>query len=128
LRAGYVLAADVDLVERLRRRQARWSVNGLAAATIPELVAGADLPTWAKEIARLRDDLAAVLAAHGLRSRPSDANWLLVDAPGLREELAPHGVLVRDCASFGMAGVVRIAVPDEQGLDLLAAALVKARP
>jgi histidinol-phosphate/aromatic aminotransferase/cobyric acid decarboxylase-like protein len=64
-----------------------------------------------------------MLAAHGLTARPSDANWLLVDAPGLREALAPHGVVVRDCTSFGLAGVARIAVPDEDGMARLDAAL-----
>jgi len=36
-----------------------------------------------------------------------------LDAPGLREALAPHGVIVRDCANFGLPGVVRIAVPND---------------
>jgi histidinol-phosphate/aromatic aminotransferase/cobyric acid decarboxylase-like protein len=127
LRAGYVLCADTDLIARLRQRQPRWSVNGLAAAVIPDAVAGADLPMWAKEVARLRDDLAALLNEHGLSPRPSDANWLLVEAPGLRESLAPHGVLVRDCTSFGLPGVVRVAVPNERGLERLAHALSRAQ-
>lgn len=123
LRIGYVLAGDGDVVERLRARQPRWSVNGLADAVVPDLLAAADLPLWAGETATWRDQLAGVLARHGLRPRPSDANWLLVEAPGLREALAPHGILVRDCTSFGMPGVVRIAVPGERGLDRLDAAL-----
>jgi histidinol-phosphate/aromatic aminotransferase/cobyric acid decarboxylase-like protein len=47
---------------------------------------------------------------------------VLVDAP-LRERLAPAGVVVRDCASFGMPGVTRIAVPDDRGLARLEEAL-----
>ena len=114
LRLGYVLA-DPALVESLARRQPAWSVNGPAAAALPDLLDVADLAGWAAEVARLRVDLGAVLRRAGFEPRPSDANWVLVDAPGLRDRLAPHGVVVRDCASFGMPGIVRIAVPDDAG-------------
>ena len=108
LRVGYVLAPDPDLVSRLAGRQPRWAVNGLACAAVPELLAGVDLP----------------LAAAGWRACARDAPWVLVDAAGdLRTRLARRGVLVRDCTSFGMPGTVRIAVPDEAGLERLAAAL-----
>jgi histidinol-phosphate/aromatic aminotransferase/cobyric acid decarboxylase-like protein len=42
--------------------------------------------------------------------------------------LAPHGVLVRDCASFGLPDHVRVAVPDHGGLDRLEEALLKEAP
>ena len=44
-------------------------------------------------------------------------------APGLREHLAPRGVVVRDCASFGLPDHVRIAVPDDAGRARLEEAL-----
>jgi histidinol-phosphate/aromatic aminotransferase/cobyric acid decarboxylase-like protein len=122
LRAGYLLA-DPGLVERCRARQPAWSVGGLVAAALPELLASVDLPAWRDGIAGLRARLVDVLAAHGLNARPSDANWVLVDAPGLRSALAPRGVVVRDCASFGLPGVTRIAVPSADGLARLDAAL-----
>jgi histidinol-phosphate/aromatic aminotransferase/cobyric acid decarboxylase-like protein len=56
----------------------------------------------------------------------ADAPWVLVPSAGdLRERLARRAVLVRDCASFGpaLAGTLRVAVPDEPGLDRLARAL-----
>jgi histidinol-phosphate/aromatic aminotransferase/cobyric acid decarboxylase-like protein len=118
LRVGYV-AGDVDA---LRPVQPQWSVNGLVCSALPELLALVDLPAWSRAIASLRDDLVAVLEDVGYAVRPSDAPWVLVDAP-LRERLAPHGVVVRDCASFGLPGVTRIAVPDEDGLERLAKAL-----
>jgi histidinol-phosphate/aromatic aminotransferase/cobyric acid decarboxylase-like protein len=121
LRAGYLLA-EPELVERCRTRQPAWSVGGLVAAALPELLAAVDLPGWYAGVVHLRQRLVDVLATHGLVARPSDANWVLVDAPGLREALAPHGVVVRDCASFGLVGVVRIAVPSEEGLARLDAA------
>jgi histidinol-phosphate/aromatic aminotransferase/cobyric acid decarboxylase-like protein len=123
LRLGYVLAADGDLVDRLARRQPRWSVNGLATAALPAMLAGADLPGWAAQTADLRRQLEAVLRADGLDPEPSDVNFLLVRAPGLRRRLAPAGIVVRDCASFGLPEHVRLAVPDDAGLSRLAGAL-----
>ena len=122
LRIGYVLA-EPDLIERCRLRQPTWSVNGLACAALPELLATVDLAGWSSGVASLRRELIDLLAGHGLTARPSDANWVLVDAPGLRERLAPEGVLVRDCTSFGLPGVVRIAVPDMRGMESLDRAL-----
>ena len=127
LRAGYVLAPDGDTARRLAARQPAWSVNGLAAAALPDLLATVDLAAWSTTIARWRDDLAVLLGAHGLAPEPSEANWVLVRSPGLRARLAARGVLVRDCASFGMPDHVRIAVPDPFGLARLADALEAAR-
>jgi histidinol-phosphate/aromatic aminotransferase/cobyric acid decarboxylase-like protein len=124
LRLGYVLG-DPDLVSRVRSRQPRWSVNSLAAAALPDMLESVDLPAWAAAVAALRAELVALLVAHGFAPRPSDANWVLVDAPGLRERLAPTGVVVRDCTSFDLPGTVRIAVPSASGLERLDAALAE---
>ena len=122
LRLGYLLA-DPALVARCRARQPAWSVNGLAASALPDLLAAVDLPRWSDAVATLRDQLAGLLRGHGLQPLPSHANWLLVKAPELRARLAPHGIVVRDCTSFGMPDSVRIAVPDEVGLARLDQAL-----
>jgi histidinol-phosphate/aromatic aminotransferase/cobyric acid decarboxylase-like protein len=124
LRLGYVLAPDARLADRLRARQPHWAVNGIAAALAPELLERADLPAWAAGIARLRAELVTVLRAHGLRPRPSDAPFVLLDgAAGLRERLAPFGIVVRDCTSFGLPDCARVAVPAAAGLARLDAAL-----
>jgi histidinol-phosphate/aromatic aminotransferase/cobyric acid decarboxylase-like protein len=124
LRLGYVLGPDTDLVERLSRRQPAWSVNGLAAEALPALLVPVDLPAWASSIAELRRQLVAVLQRHDLRPEPSAANYVLVaGAAGLRHRLAEAGVVVRDCASFGLPDHVRVAVPDADGIDRLSAAL-----
>ncbi|MDQ6938028.1 MAG: aminotransferase class I/II-fold pyridoxal phosphate-dependent enzyme [Actinomycetota bacterium] len=122
LRAGYVLA-DPPVIDRCRRRQPAWSVNGLVAAALPELLAPVDLPAWSAAVAALRTELVALLMSHGLTVRPSDGNWVLVEHGGLRQQLAPHGVLVRDCTSFGLPELTRIAVPTRHGLAALADAL-----
>ena len=129
LRLGWVVTPDDALTDRLRARQPAWPVNALASAILPELLALADLPGWAKAVAELRDQLVTVLQAHGLDPQPSDANWVLVPtADGLRDRLARQGVLVRDCASFGLPNTVRIAVPADAGLTRLANALSHSEP
>jgi histidinol-phosphate/aromatic aminotransferase/cobyric acid decarboxylase-like protein len=123
LRIGFVLG-DPSFVSRLAERQPRWAVSGLAAAVVPEVLATADLPAWAAGIVRLRTDLTKILADFGLQALESDANYVLVPgAAGLRTRLAQHRVLVRDCTSFGLVDHVRIAVPSEDGLAQLRAAL-----
>jgi histidinol-phosphate/aromatic aminotransferase/cobyric acid decarboxylase-like protein len=122
LRVGYVVASP-PFIRTLRSDQPEWSLNGFAAEALPDLLAPLDLAGDAARIRVLRARLEEVLIRYGLRARRSDANWVLVDAPGLRESLAPHGIIVRDCASFGMDGVVRIAVPNDAGLARLDAAL-----
>ncbi|MGH9076303.1 MAG: aminotransferase class I/II-fold pyridoxal phosphate-dependent enzyme [Acidimicrobiales bacterium] len=123
LRAGYVIGPDEDLITRLAGRQPRWSVNSLACDALPEMLAGVDLPAWSSSVADLRDRLCQVLAGCGLAPRAAAASWVLVEGPELRARLARRGILVRDCSSFGMAGTVRIAVPDREGLRRLAGAL-----
>lgn len=120
LRLGYVLAEEP---ERFARHQPHWSVSTLALAALPDLLEAADLPGWALRIASARTALVDLLTAYGLAVEAADAPWVLVHRPGLRETLAPQGVLVRDCASFGMDGTARIAVPDDAGLQRLAEAL-----
>ena len=84
----------------------------------------ADLGAWQKIVAGLRDDLGVVLATAGFQAEPSDANFVLVrQAAGLRTGLAREGIVVRDCASFGLRGAVRIAVPAPEGLERLERAL-----
>ena len=121
LRVGYV-HAEPAVIRRLAARQPRWSLNGLAAALVPELLARADLPGWAAAVARRRAALTAAIPG----VEPSDANFVLVRVDGgaaaARARLAGAGVLVRDCTSFGLPDHVRVAVPDEAGLARLIAA------
>jgi histidinol-phosphate/aromatic aminotransferase/cobyric acid decarboxylase-like protein len=125
LRLGYVLADDA---ERLTAAQPAWPVGGIGLAVLPELLAVADLAGWRARIARRRQELVDLLAAHSLTAEAADAPWVLVDAPGLRARLAPHGVVVRDCSSFGLPDTARIAVPDERGLARLEEALTCTAP
>jgi histidinol-phosphate/aromatic aminotransferase/cobyric acid decarboxylase-like protein len=123
LRLGYAMA-DPELIRSIECIQPEWAVGGLGVALLPELLATADLAGWAKEIAVLRGELTALLCRHGLSPIPSDANFVLCDAPvGFRDKLLTQGIVVRDCASFGLPSHVRVAVPDRAGIDRLSTAL-----
>jgi histidinol-phosphate/aromatic aminotransferase/cobyric acid decarboxylase-like protein len=124
LRLGYAVAPDGDAAAAVRRARPAWAVGGLACALVGDLAARADPPSWTAAVAAARADLVTVLAAHGWSAQGADAPWVLVpDARGLRTALARRAVVVRDCASFGLTGHVRIAVPDGAGLDRLDRAL-----
>ena len=112
------------MIRELEARQPLWAVGALELALLPELLAGADLVGWSQKIAVLRSELVALLARHGLTPCPSDANFVLCDAPtGFRDKLLAKGIVVRDCTSFGLPTQVRIAVPDSEGIERLSAAL-----
>ncbi len=125
LRLGYVLTDDAP---RLAVGQPAWPVGGLALAVLPDLLAAADLTGWRRRIVERRQELVDLLAHHGLRAEQADAPWVLVPEPGLRDRLAPHGVLVRDCASFDLPGWARVGLPDDRGLHRLADALTISSP
>jgi histidinol-phosphate/aromatic aminotransferase/cobyric acid decarboxylase-like protein len=112
LRLGYVIAPDAAGAAAVARRQPRWAVNALALAVVEPLLAATDLAGWASAVAAIRADVAAALAAAGHDVAETAANWLLVRSAGpLRDQLATHGVVARDCTSFGLAGTFRVAVP-----------------
>ncbi|MEM7287192.1 MAG: aminotransferase class I/II-fold pyridoxal phosphate-dependent enzyme [Actinomycetota bacterium] len=123
LRIGYVVLPATEDRERFERSVPRWTVNGIAASALPGMVERADPVQWQRQVVELRGRLVDVLAGHGLVADPSDANYVVVRGCGdLRARLAARAVLVRDTASFGFDGV-RIAVPDEAGIDRLETAL-----
>jgi len=61
----------------------------------------------------------------GWRVEPSDANFFVASAPTLVDalpRLRRHGVQLRDCASFGLPGHVRLGVQTPEAQDALARA------
>jgi histidinol-phosphate/aromatic aminotransferase/cobyric acid decarboxylase-like protein len=120
LRLGYAVAQP-ELIEILARVQAPWSVNSLAqvagvAALQPDLL------HWRGEsLGRLHHHAAALwerLAELGYPVLPSSTPYTLIevsDAATFRRKLLQQGILVRDCASFGLPGHIRIAaqLPEE---------------
>ena len=122
LRIGYAIAPDADRASRLRHRRPRWSVNGLALAAMPELLASTDLVGWHETLVRLRREFVGHLVDRGFTVQETSANWVLITSPGLRTRLAPHGVVVRDCSSFGLPDVHRVAVPRPDDFDCVLSA------
>jgi histidinol-phosphate/aromatic aminotransferase/cobyric acid decarboxylase-like protein len=120
LRLGYVLAAP-ELVQAVEAVRPPWSVNagalgaGLAALT-PE--ARAHVERARAVVATSRDLLSRGFLQRGYSVAPSRANFVLVevgDGAAFRRALLPRGLVVRDCASFGLPRHVRVAcrLPEE---------------
>jgi histidinol-phosphate aminotransferase len=113
LRLGYALASP-EVVAALKRIQPSWSVNAAAqAAGLAALSDKGHLQETLPRIAEARAYLVEKLTGLGLRVVPSATNFLLVevgDGRSLRRKLLSYGLVVRDCASFGLPEYVRIAV------------------
>ena len=127
LRIGFVIAPNPDSAAVIRRRQPQWAVNGLALAIIEEMLASTNLAEWQRQIAGLRTSFSVELRSMGYEVSDTSVNWVLVHED-LRATLAPLGVVVRDCGSFGMHGWSRVAVPRPADLDRALAALAVLRP
>ena len=114
LRLGYCVARE-DVVERLSLLQPDWSVNGLAQAgggggpgrrrlspqgqkgpcRRPRHIFRNDLASWASSCPRA----------------PPTSFWLQVgDGASWRARLMRLGLLVRDCASFGLPEYIRVGI------------------
>jgi histidinol-phosphate/aromatic aminotransferase/cobyric acid decarboxylase-like protein len=128
LRLGYVIAPSSEQADRIRTAQPRWSVNGMALALVEPLLAATDLAGWQTAIAKRRSLFDAALTELGFRTTTTDVNWVLVERPGLRSALAVHGVVVRDCESFGLPGLHRVALPHDRELDRVLTAFGKVDP
>jgi histidinol-phosphate/aromatic aminotransferase/cobyric acid decarboxylase-like protein len=125
LRLGYA-AGHAEVIESLQRVRPAWNVNSLAQAA--GLAALADQSHRQRTLALLRSacaDLRRDLGALGLPPLPSTVHFFLVDvgnASIFRRRLLQRGMLVRDCASFGLPAYVRIATRQpEDNLRLLRA-------
>ena len=121
VRLGYVLSAPA-IVDRLREAQDPWAVGAHA-------IAAAGSARWELEpgeqetLAAWRTDLVAGLQARGFAAVPSDANFVLVsvgaEAAALVAHLAGRRIAVRDAASFGLSGCIRLAVRSPRDQSLL---------
>lgn len=117
LRLGFVIAPTPEQADSIRNLQPRWSVNALALAVLPELLELTDLPRWNQSIRTLRVEFMSRLVELGFVVQDTHVNWLLVHRAELREALAAHLILVRDCTSFGLEGVARVALPSPEQME-----------
>ncbi|HFQ95843.1 MAG TPA: histidinol-phosphate aminotransferase family protein [Anaerolineae bacterium] len=112
LRLGYAVGPE-PIIAALRNAQPPWSVNALAQAAGAAALAH---QTWVEEtLARVQKDARALIQAlrgAGWRPHPTAAHFFLLpvgNAASVRTQLLRRGVVVRDAASFGLPGHIRIA-------------------
>jgi histidinol-phosphate aminotransferase len=114
VRLGYALAAP-ELAAALEAVRPPWSVNAgalRAGLAMFEPDAEAHVAAGRATVTESRRLLTRGLTELGFRVSPSMANFVLVevgDGAAFRRVLLPHGIVVRDCASFGLPAHVRIA-------------------
>jgi histidinol-phosphate/aromatic aminotransferase/cobyric acid decarboxylase-like protein len=127
LRMGY-LVGDADLASQLNGVLPAWP---LSAPAIAAAVAGLDDPSHVEAGALLGRqhvaELTAALAAAGALPFPSDANYLVANAPTAGAELLRGGIAVRDCTSFGLPGHVRLAAPKRDEMRAVLTAIAGLR-
>jgi len=118
LRLGYAVG-DVTVIEALTNFRPAWNVNALAQAA--GLAALQDEAYLIETLAMLRDEkeiLISGLKELGYDPVPSQTHYFLLPVENgaqFRRKLLKRGILVRDCASFGLPSYVRIATrkPEE---------------
>jgi histidinol-phosphate aminotransferase len=114
LRLGALLAAPA-LIDAVERERPTWPVGTLAqAAAIACASPEAEGVVAATRATMLSDRraLEAALAARGVPTLPSTTTFFLADvghAAAFRARLLrEHGILVRDCSSFGLPTLIRL--------------------
>jgi L-threonine-O-3-phosphate decarboxylase len=118
LRLGYALGAE-EVIASLAQVRPPWSVNALAqAAGVAALHDRKHLARSLELLAAAKSELMAALDAIGMQVLPSAAPFFLVrvaDGAAVRLALLRKGILVRDCASFGLPRYIRICTrrPEE---------------
>ncbi|MFM8319361.1 MAG: pyridoxal phosphate-dependent aminotransferase [Chloroflexota bacterium] len=126
LRLGFAAGPPV-LIEALRRVQPPWSVSEPAqAAGLAALAGLAHVSAGLERLHRETRRLQAGLAGLGWPLTGGETNFFLLncgDGRALRAALRRQGLLVRDCASFGLPEYVRIAARLPEQNDRLLAAL-----
>ena len=130
VRAAYAIAPDSDAAVPLLRRLARlapsWPVGAHGVALLETWI-GTEAQTWlAQSLHTLRGWKArqrALCESLGWECLASDANFFCArtDAPYARlaAALRAEGIKLRDCASFGLPGFVRLGVLPPQSQQAL---------
>lgn len=112
LRLGYAIA-NQEIISALRRVCPPWNVNVVAQkAGVIALDDKGYLERCRREIKQAKQFLTGELCRIGFTPVPSKVNFFLVrvgDARQFRIALLKHGILVRDCSSFGLPEYIRIA-------------------
>ena len=112
LRLGYIVSADTDFIQRLRRALPIWNVNGLAEEFLRTI--GAYRSAFVRSCALARASAceleAGLSTVEGVTLIKSDANFILcrLDDPEVeaadvaRRLFVEHRILVKDCSTKTM--------------------------
>lgn len=126
LRLGYAIAA-APVISNLRKVCPPWNVNSLAQkAGIIILQEEGHVRNGYRIIRESRAFLFEELAKLGLHPVPTGANFFMVkvkDGASIRRSLLRKGILVRDCASFGLPEYMRLAARTRPECEKLITAL-----
>jgi histidinol-phosphate aminotransferase len=125
LRLGYAIGPE-PLIAQLAAVRPPWNVNALAqAAGIAALADQEHLQETMRALWHAREEFVAGLQGLGMKLTPSTTHFFLAEVgngAAYRRELLRYGLLVRDCASFGLPEYIRIATRrPEENTRLLAA-------
>jgi histidinol-phosphate aminotransferase len=119
MRAGYGIA-DPGVVDMLERVRPAFNVNRLAQVAALAAIDDDEHVEASKRMnSEGRSYLAGELGRLGLRSVPTQANFVLVRYEGLVDDLAERllerGIIVRDGKALGYPGYVRLTIgtPDQ---------------
>ena len=125
IRLGYAVA-DESIVQALVNVRPAWNVSALAQSA--GLVALEDEAHQRETLTQLQQEkhfLISGLQELGFIPVPSHTHYFLMpvhNGAEFRQALLKHGILVRDCASFGLPGYIRISAQTrEQNIRLLKA-------
>jgi histidinol-phosphate aminotransferase len=112
LRLGYAIG-EPKMIEAMKNFRPAWNVNALAqAAGLAALQNENHLTETLAKLRNEKENLVSGLKKLGYEPIPSQTNYFLLpvrNGAQFRTELLTHGILVRDCASFGLPSYVRIA-------------------
>ncbi len=119
LRIGFAVASN-EFASILNNIRIPWSLNCAALAVGEHLLKGQkgyikrSIDLIKKERQWLSSNLGAI---RGLKPFPGDSNFILVDirdffigSTELTEMMLKQGIIIRDCASFGLKDHIRVAV------------------
>jgi histidinol-phosphate/aromatic aminotransferase/cobyric acid decarboxylase-like protein len=126
LRIG-LCRAQPAWIERIERQRPTWATSSPALAALIASAREGEFVRRSWERMRAdREAVAQLFGARGYRVQPSHTSYQLVEvgnAARFTAALRAHGVLVRDCSSFGLPAHVRVAALPDAARRVLAAAL-----
>ncbi|MFZ3058952.1 MAG: aminotransferase class I/II-fold pyridoxal phosphate-dependent enzyme [Candidatus Methanoperedens sp.] len=119
LRIGFAVASP-DFAGLLNNARLHWNMNS-AASAVGEQLLRKNQDYIKKSLGLIRKErewLASRLCGiRGFKPYPSDTNFILIDAGNfginsreLTARMLKRGIIIRDCASFGLENHIRVAV------------------